>query len=602
MSKVQRWITMSNDLELLEQALQGLTREDFLDVMSQLDQVAWIENTRILKGKQFSFANRDYLLAPYRDESRDLIFYKGRQVEMSEFSMNWLLNKLDRHPYTAGLHTFPRDSQCVKFSKQRLDSAIRDSEKLKAWYADRDSEIKMRKFLRTNEGSNLQPYNFYILGGTWESRKDSVGDAARGTSLDFIVYDERQDHPDDVETVVGEGISHSEYKQTLTLGTPKLPGTQFDLQWESSDKKYWYVKCEHCGRFEPITMDDILDSGDEDIGYVYACRKCRSPLDRNNGTWIADSPKKRPPYSGYHINQLMVCWLSPNDIMKKWNSNTYPKRRFYNEVLGFAYGGDDIPITLQMMMACAENQETIGSYGSHLYVGVDWGSTSYMTILQKTDTGHKLVDCETCEDSDPRKHPKHFAKYLARYARSIKNIVCDAGPDITYAYNLRDEVKKMNIIANVWACYYTTPPAKTLVRWDDDEMNVIVGRSEMIEFIADEVAERRLILPGVDKSIGKIEEFIDHHTNIAAEKGKTAGGMDYIMYVNTGPDHFLHSSLYAHVAAYNGVVVPIGGTAAPMKHGRENSMQVKSAVDKLLLPRTNTASALFPKFGKNKRR
>lgn len=590
-----------SDITVLEQALQGLTKEDFLEVMSQIDQVSWVENYRVLKGKPFSLINRDYLLQPYRDESRDLIFYKGRQVEMSEFSMNWLLNKLYKHPYTAGLHTFPRDSQCLRFSKQRVDSAIKDSEKLKEWYSDRDSEIKMRKFTRKNEP--LQPYNFYILGGTWEARKDSVGDAARGISLDFIVYDERQDHPDDVETVVGEGISHSEFKQTLTLGTPKLPGTQFDLQWESSDKKFWFVKCEHCGRFEPITMDDILDSGDDEIGYYYGCRVCHKPLNRLNGQWIPTNPQKRPPYSGYHINQLMVIWLSPNDIMKKWNSTTYPKRRFYNEVLGFAYGGDEVPITLQMMMNCADNQESLGSSIGDVYVGIDWGHTSYMTLLNKTANGHKLLDVMICKDNDVRKHPSIFAKYMKRYKNQIKNVVCDAGPDISYSKNLKDAVKEEGIFAPVWACYYTTPPAKTLIRWDETEGNVIVGRSEMIELMVDEIADTRFVIPGKDKGMDKIEDFVDHHTNIASERGETSSGMAYIMYINTGPDHFLHSNLYAHVAAYNGVVVPIGGTAAPIQYQRGNSMSnVKSNVDKLLLPRGTKSGSMFPTFSKKGRR
>jgi phage terminase large subunit GpA-like protein len=165
----------------------------------------------------------------------------------------------------------------------------------------------MRKFVKNNPDGGLSPYNFYLLGGTWESRKDSVGDAARGTSLDFIVYGERQDHPDDVETVVVEGASHSEFKQTLTLGTPKLPGTQFDQQWESSDKHYWVVKCDHCGHEEAITMDNILDSGDEE--FFYGCQYCKQPINRLNGRWVAMAPKRRPEYRGYHINQLMLSWI-----------------------------------------------------------------------------------------------------------------------------------------------------------------------------------------------------------------------------------------------------------------------------------------------------
>ena len=82
----------------LMKALSTLTNDDVLDILSDIDPISWIESRRILKGQPFSFEKRDYLLQPYRDEYQNIIFMKGRQVEMSEFSMNWLLNKLDRHP------------------------------------------------------------------------------------------------------------------------------------------------------------------------------------------------------------------------------------------------------------------------------------------------------------------------------------------------------------------------------------------------------------------------------------------------------------------------------------------------------------------------
>ena len=299
-----------NIISALEQALSSMSQEEFIEILSEVDPVSWTEHSRILKGEPFSFDKRNYLYDIYRDESPQLFIMKGRQVEMSEFSMNWLLHKLYKHPYTAGLHAFPRAAQALKFSKQRLDSAINDSAVISKWYDDKGSEMLMRKFTKDINDKGLKPYNFYILGATWESRKDTVGDAARGISLDFIVYDERQDHPNDVETVLGEGASHSEFKQTLTLGTPKLPGIQFDQQWEASDKKYWFVTCKNCGYEAPITMDNILDSGDDSIGYYYGCPSCRQELDRNNGRWMATRPSKRPEYSGYHISQLMVPWLT----------------------------------------------------------------------------------------------------------------------------------------------------------------------------------------------------------------------------------------------------------------------------------------------------
>lgn len=555
--------------QLLTQALSTLTENDLVEILAAVDPVSWIESRRILKGQPFSFKNRDYLLQPYRDEYQNIIFMKGRQVEMSEFSMNWLLHKLDMHPYTVGLHTFPRAAQAQKFAKQRLQAAIMDSEYIKNWNDVHNSEQVMRKFVKEADSRGLEPYNFYILGGTWESRKDTVGDAARGISLDFIVYDERQDHPDDVETVIGEGASHSEFKQTLTLGTPKLPGIQFDQQWEASDKHYWFVKCPKCGREAPLTMDNILDSGqfDDEPDWYYGCPNCRTKLNRNNGRWMATNPQRKPEFRGYHINQLMVCWLSAEEIMRKKTSTKFTRRRFYNEVLGESYGGDDIPITIAMMEECGKNDFHLGYIGdkAQIYAGIDWGAQSYLWIHDKH---HRLIDLYIADQSDPREHPKALAQHIAKYKKYVKKVVCDAGPDITRYYSLRDELKDLGVTNQVYACYYATPPAKTDVQWDEKKMIVTVGRSEAIDCVIDEVSDAKLVLPGYDMQNEKVDTAIEHFTNIAAEKAETKSGNQFILYVNTGPDHFLHAKIYADIASGGAEYLPTGGTAAPISNPR----------------------------------
>lgn len=577
-------------MSALEQALGSMTQEDITQILTQIDPVAWTENYRILKGKPFSFDGRNYLLEPYRDNYRDIIFMKGRQVEMSEFSMNWMLRKLYEHPYTAGLHAFPRSQQASRFSKQRLDAAIRDSGKLLKWYNDRESEQVMRKFSGQETKEGLVPYNFYILGGTWESKKDTVGDAARGITLDFIAYDERQDHPDDVETVLGEGASHSEFKQSITLGTPKMPGIQFDQQWECSDKRYWFVKCDHCGWENPIDMNCILDSGDDDIGYYYGCPHCRAKLDRNNGRWFPTNPQKRPQYHGYHISQLMVCWIDANEIKRKEQSTNYSKRRFYNEVLGVSYGGDDIPITMAMMEECAKNQYKLGdSANCKLFAGVDWGASSYCYIQNKQ---HRLVDLFVTDSSDPRKHPKEIASFIAKYIKQVKNVVCDAGPDITRFYSLRDELAlKGYSPRSVWACYYTTPPAKTELTWNEKEQNVTVGRSECIDKVIDEVSAAKLIIPGCDRDLEKVDMCMEHFTNIAAERAESKSGNTFTLYVNTGADHFLHAKIYSDVACGEADYDSIGGIAAPIttrtSEKRQNKFGIILPNRKQIFPMTN---------------
>ena len=54
---------MDMDLSIaLEQALATLTENDIGEILSAVDSVSWIESRRILKGKPFSFKDREYLL------------------------------------------------------------------------------------------------------------------------------------------------------------------------------------------------------------------------------------------------------------------------------------------------------------------------------------------------------------------------------------------------------------------------------------------------------------------------------------------------------------------------------------------------------------
>jgi hypothetical protein len=66
----------------------------------------------------------------------------------------------------------------------------------------------------------------------------------------------------------------------------------------------------------------------------------------------------------------------------------------------------------------------------------------------------------------------------------------------------------------------------------------------------------------------KVDTAVEHFTNIAAEKGETKSGNQFIMYVNTGPDHFLHAKIYADIASGGAEYLPSGGIAAPVANPR----------------------------------
>jgi len=102
-----------------------LRQESLLDALAKpkpTDPVAWTKQNRILKGERFSFEDRDYLLPLYRDSSHRIIIVKARQMEMTEWIVNWLLHKLVSNltrPPSTPLHEW------IRFQ----DSAMTDSER-----------------------------------------------------------------------------------------------------------------------------------------------------------------------------------------------------------------------------------------------------------------------------------------------------------------------------------------------------------------------------------------------------------------------------------------------------------------------------------------
>jgi len=613
-----KWEDMSMEDIFLE-GLSSLGEADYKEVISEFDSIAWIETNRTIKGRPFSFDKRNYLLDIYRDESRHLIIYKGRQVEMTEFAINWCLWKLWKHPYTAALHTFPRDKQVLRVSKQRIQPAIKDSKKLTAWKSP-ESDQRMIKFEKmANPDTGLIPYNFLVMGGTWEGAGGEAGDAARGLTIDFTVYDERQDHPNDVEAVVGEAMSHSEFKKSLTLGTPKLPGTQFDEEWESSTKQFWMNTCEHCGMVQTMTMENILKCDEhkieliiagEDQEYYYGCRRCFKPINRVDGFWKETNPQRRAPYSGYHISQLIVSWISAQEIMDKYISVKYTKRKFFNEVLGLAYGGDDIPITQEAMNKLYKNDYGLYDHENEkLYVGIDWGKTSWIWVQKKTENGIQPIMIDYCDDKRTNKHASIFAQKLKPYAQYIKCVVNDAGPDITRHQTLGEELVKIGIHAPVYACYYAQPPAKVDTKFNDKEGIVSAGRSEYIEMVSKEIETEQLILPGKLKDTPIMTLVDTHFTCLSSERIKRDNGQEFIIYHNSGDDHLLHAKIYCNVAMMSDVDLQhVGSSASNFQNNNKANIQSTSNRSKDLYgllkttikPKKQAANSV--QFGRSNRR
>src|SRR5690348_6469196 len=84
------------------------------------DVVTWTRQTRKINGKPFSFETRHYLVSLYRDLSKSIYVVKARQMEITEYSINFLLFCLTKNPGTVGLYMADTEDHVKAFSDFRL--------------------------------------------------------------------------------------------------------------------------------------------------------------------------------------------------------------------------------------------------------------------------------------------------------------------------------------------------------------------------------------------------------------------------------------------------------------------------------------------------
>jgi hypothetical protein len=106
--------------EMVQRKLTNVLTKAVTPITLSDDPVQWTEQIRKIQGASFSFADRPYLLPLYRDTNKDIYIVKPRQMEITEYSVNWLLYNLTKNPGTVGLYITDRQDHVSVFSKLRL--------------------------------------------------------------------------------------------------------------------------------------------------------------------------------------------------------------------------------------------------------------------------------------------------------------------------------------------------------------------------------------------------------------------------------------------------------------------------------------------------
>lgn len=546
-------------------------------ILHRLDPYSWTRDKIRLKGQAWSFDQRDYLKEIYRDNSKHKVVVKGRQTEMTTTAANLVLHKLMNFPHRQALYCFPTGALCTDFYDLKI-TPITSQENIQREIGNIDSRTKVI----------FRNHSALVLKTT-----HAGGDKARGISADDLYLDEyqdidevyRHDEPDKLSRdVLLENISHSKDPRSVTWGTPKLKGSNFEALWESSSQKRWVIKCTNCGHGQYMTLRNIINfdeaytQDNPDLAY-YGCVKCSTEIEhRHHGEWVAFGDP-RANLTGYHLPRLIVPWKSAADIMIDHGTQKLYKGKgvstFYQEVLGEFFSGSAVPFSEENLALCYKTGETLWEASNQpTYLGVDWGDTSTAAIItyDKEKDLPTIVAAFKFAQPDMLDQVEEIATLFSRY--NIKKAVFDSG----YGKVQNFELNKKFPGRTFEAIYvYNSKRTEGLYYWNHANRSVNIEREKMITSIIDRTRKGHdavggLVIPRDNKARYLMGEYLQEMKNVVAvqrfnrtEYSKGGGG-----------DHFLHALMYAIAAAEQDSGNYTGGASPIVISGSTSSVKSKN--------------------------
>jgi len=459
----------------------------------------------------------------YKDESKNIVVQKAAQTGLTTYGINKALWFADTNPISI-IYTFPTAGDVNEFSKSRVNPVIQDSPYLMSRIVNVDS-VELKQL-----GNS-----FIYFRGTWGERQAISIDA------DMLIHDETDRSKPQIISIYQERLSHSKHKYTIHLSNPSIPDYGVNALYMRSDMKQWFVTCMECGKEQVLKFPDSIHMGRAGFGEIYyQCVYCNAPLtddDRIDGRWKPTNEGSK--ISGYHVSQLMVPWISAEDIFLKFENERW-KQTFWNFVLGEPYAGENLPIKRTDMLECIQAGWDMRGVGQGTYMGVDQGDNLHVSVWRKDGKLKKLFWIGILKDFE------ELPDLMVRFG--VISCVIDAMPN-------KHSARRFQLMfpGKVWLCYYNDTQKEHIV-WKEDkekkEYHVVVHRTETLDVLADEYKIKNIVLP---KLTNDVEEFIRHHCALAKEKVEKPDGSYAFNYIATGADHYAHSANYGMIAVSRAV-------------------------------------------------
>jgi hypothetical protein len=501
--------------------------------------------------KPFSFDQRRYLKQIYDTPNKRTLLKCGRQVEKSTMLGNKLLSYSCINTALNSLYVSPTNQQTKVFSQDRLKEPIETSNYLKSWTTTKLSDnVFLKKFINRSQITLRYAY--------------LNADRVRGIPADVICLDELQDLLTDNIPVIEECASHSHLKIFMYSGTPKSLDNTIEYYWTTySTQNEWVVPCH---RHTIQTKNGMSRAywnilSEDHIGETsLVCDRCRKPIYAMDpeAQWVALNPDIikhiAKPYEGFRIPQLMVPWISHEEILQK--QKTYSRPKFYNEVLGLSYDSGTRPLTRQDVLDnCDPRLSLDPEYQTYLlnyvgqafpvYAGIDWGTgeNTYTVLSLGSYMGdskftifyiHRFEGRET----EPLVQMDEISGLIEKFR--IVLVGCDYGG----GFYPNDELTRRFGWQRIIKYQYSQPAVK--VDWNEGFHRFMVHRTEVMSDVFNAIKRRTVFrFPNWDQFQNP---YAADMLNIFSEYSEQLRQNVYKKSPNCTDDAF-HSILYCFLAS-----------------------------------------------------
>lgn len=503
------------------------------------------------------FARHRYQVAILCDTAQHKVIEKATQCGISELEDCHALSLCDQGRRV--FWVFPNEILRNQFVKDRLDLSIANTPHYQMLVARARQQFKARNKDASDEVTIKQ----FGTGAIALVGSNSLA-SFKSFTADDVIIDELDQCDQGNLAMAPDRFAASQYRTTWKVGNPTISGFGIDALYAESDRKRWFIRCEHCGErqpldwfvnvvreisegiFEPRGSAAFLGSGDseshdrdnshlvhggDDLSAL--CRKCECPLDRlSDGEWVAEYPDR--PISGYQINQIFSGSVPLAEMwaaFERGQDNETERMRFYNSVLGLPYTPRGSKLNEVVLDACVDEFLPQESVGSGCYVGIDVGSLLHVIVLDDA----RVLRIDALHSFD------ELDDVMSKYGADC--CVIDAMPETRKAREFAERHP-----GNVLLCTFVRSDKVQDFTVDYEAMRVIADRTQTLDESHAAILQGVMRLPRDAASVPDFYAQMMAPTRIFDNSNSDSTKHRFVWAEGSQADHYRHAFNYAWLA------------------------------------------------------